>query len=123
MSIADRPGLAVGGCGRCAGRGGISFTTIASGAAPVSAGFLGALLAGFAGGYFMRALRWLCDRLPDSLEGIKPILLYPMLGILIIGVFMCLVNPLLGALNHGLVAFLNSLGGVKRCSWEQFWRV
>lgn len=114
MSIADRPGLAVGVVGGALAAAGISFTTIASGAAPVSAGFLGALLVGFAGGYFMRALRWLCDRLPDSLEGIKPILLYPVLGILIIGAFMCLVNPLLGALNHGLVAFLNSLGGVSK---------
>lgn len=114
MSIADRPGLAVGFVGGALAATGTSFATLFSGADPVSAGFLGALLAGFAGGYFMRGLRVVCDRLPDSLEGIKPILLYPVLGILTIGAFMCLVNPLLGALNNGLVSFLNSMSGVSK---------
>lgn len=114
MSISDRPGLAVGFVGGALAATGTSFATLFSGADPVSAGFLGALLAGFAGGYFMRGLRIVCDRLPDSLEGIKPILLYPVLGILAIGAFMCLVNPLLGALNNGLVSFLNSLSGVSK---------
>ncbi|WP_367926254.1 fructose-specific PTS transporter subunit EIIC [uncultured Ruthenibacterium sp.] len=114
MSIADRPGLAVGFVGGALAATGISFSTILSGSTPVSAGFLGALLAGFAGGDFMKWLQILCNRMPESLEGIKPILLYPVVGILAIGAFMCLINPVLGAINHGLVTFLNSLSGVSK---------
>ncbi len=111
MSIADRPGLAVGFVGGSLAAVGTSFATIAGGTAPVPAGFLGALLAGFAGGYFMLGLRKVCGTLPNSLEGIKPILIYPLFGILFIGAFMCLINPIMSALNTGLMNFLNSMGG------------
>ncbi len=115
MSIADRPGLAVGFVGGSLAAVGTSFATILDPtAAAVPAGFLGALLAGFAGGYFMLALRKLCDKLPSSLEGIKPILIYPVVGILAMGLFMCLVNPVMGALNNGLIDFLNGLGGTRK---------
>lgn len=115
MSIADRPGLAVGFVGGSLAAAGTSFATILDpNTAAIPAGFLGALLAGFVGGYFMMGLRKVCDKLPDSLEGIKPILLYPVIGVLFMGLFMCLVNPIMGAINNGLIAFLNSLGGTSK---------
>ena len=115
MSIADRPGLAVGFVGGSLAAAGTSFATILDpNTAAIPAGFLGALLAGFVGGYFMLGLRKVCDKLPDSLEGIKPILLYPVIGVLFMGLFMCLVNHLMGAINNGLIAFLNSLGGTSK---------
>ncbi len=115
MSIADRPGLAVGFVGGSLAAAGTSFATILDpNTAAIPAGFLGALLAGFVGGYFMLGLRKVCDKLPDSLEGIKPILLYPVIGVLFMGLFMCLVNPLMGAINNGLIDFLNSLGGTSK---------
>ena len=115
MSIADRPGLAVGFVGGSLAAAGTSFATILDpNTAAIPAGFLGALLAGFVGGYFMLGLRKVCDKLPDSLEGIKPILLYPVIGVLFMSLFMCLVNPIMGAINNGLIAFLNSLGGTSK---------
>lgn len=115
MSIADRPGLAVGFVGGSLAAAGTSFATILDpNTAAIPAGFLGALLAGFVGGYFMLGLRKVCDKLPDSLEGIKPILLYPVIGVLFMGLFMCLVNPIMGAINNGLIGFLNSLGGTSK---------
>lgn len=115
MSIADRPGLAVGFVGGSLAAAGTSFATILDpNTAAIPAGFLGALLAGFVGGYFMLGLRKVCDKLPDSLEGIKPILLYPVIGVLFMGLFMCLVNPIMGAINNGLISFLNSLGGTSK---------
>ena len=113
-SIADRPGLAVGFVGGFLASAGTSFWTITGAAAAIPAGFLGALLAGFVGGYFMLLLRKVCDRFPRSLEGIKPILVYPVIGVLFIGGFMCLVNPVMGFINNGLVSFLGSLGGSSR---------
>lgn len=77
MSIADRPGLAVG----------------------------------FVGGYIMVLLRKLFDKLPSALEGLKPILLFPVCGILIMGVVMIAVNPVVGAINTGLNNFLSSMSG------------
>ena len=88
--------------------------TIAGTADPVSSGFLGALLAGFVGGYFMLAFEKLCEKLPHSLEGIKPILLYPVVGVLFMGLFMCAFGPIVGALNTGLTSFLSSLGGTSK---------
>ena len=115
MSIADRPGLAVGFVGGSLAAVGTSFATILDpSAAAIPAGFLGALLAGFVGGYFMLGLRKVCDKLPDSLEGIKPILLYPVIGVLFMGLFMCLVNPIMGAINNGLITFRTSLGGTSK---------
>lgn len=115
MSIADRPGLVVGFVGGSLAAAGTSFATIVNpDTAAIPAGFLGALLAGFVGGYFMLGLRKVCDKLPNSLEGIKPILLYPVLGVLFMGTFMCLVNPIMGALNTGLTDFLAGLGGTSK---------
>ena len=112
-SIADRPGLAVGFVGGYLASVGTSFWTIAGGAEAIPAGFLGALLAGFVGGWFMLGLRKACDKMPRSLEGIKPILLYPLAGILFMGAFICLVNPVMAFINTGLTNFLNSLGNTR----------
>ena len=76
----------------------------------VSAGFLGALIAGFAGGYLMLGMRKVCDKLPRALEGLKPILIYPVVGLLIIGLFMCLINPIVGAINTALYSGLEAMG-------------
>ncbi len=98
MSIGDRPALAVGFVGgMLANTGG--------------AGFLGALLAGFAAGYLVLGLKKVFTKLPASLEGIKPILIYPFFGILLIGALMVFViNPPVAALNAALSAGLNSMG-------------
>ena len=111
MSIADRPGLAVGFVGGSIAAAGSNFAALFNPeAAVVSSGFLGALLAGFAGGYLTKGLEKTCDRLPDSLEGIKPVLIYPLLGILGIGVIMFAVNPIMGSINTGMANMLNGLG-------------
>ena len=111
MSIADRPGLAVGFVGGSIAAAGYSFAALSNPeAAVVSSGFLGALLAGFAGGYLTKGIEKACDILPASLEGIKPVLLYPLLGILGIGAIMFAVNPLMGSINTGMANFLNGLG-------------
>nr|WP_325184534.1 fructose-specific PTS transporter subunit EIIC [uncultured Oscillibacter sp.] len=112
QSIADRPGLMVGFVGGSLAATGATFAYFADPTVPiVPAGFLGGLLAGFVGGWFMKWLRRLCDKLPASLEGLKPILIYPVAGLLFIGAFMCLVNPLVGMINNALIAALNSMGG------------
>ena len=112
QSIADRPGLMVGFVGGSLAATGATFAYFADPTVPiVPAGFLGGLLAGFVGGLFMKWLRRLCDRLPASLEGLKPILIYPVAGLLFIGAFMCLVNPVVGMINNALIAALNSMGG------------
>ncbi len=108
MSIADRPGLAIGFVGGALAASGMTFSEPGG---AVSAGFLGALLAGFAGGYMMRGLQKVCSKLPNSLEGIKPVLIYPVVGILLMGIFMCAVNPFVAILNTGLTNTLNSMGG------------
>lgn len=108
MSIADRPGLMVGFVGGALAVSGATFAS-PSGTA-VSAGFLGALIAGFAGGYLMLGMRKICDKLPRALEGLKPILIYPVVGLLIIGLFMCLVNPIVGAINTALYSGLEAMG-------------
>jgi len=98
MSIGDRPALAVGFVGGALANSGGS-------------GFLGALLAGFIAGYVVLGLKKLFDYLPDSLEGLKPTLLYPVLGILLIGVIITyIVNPPVGALNNLMTNALNSMG-------------
>lgn len=99
MSIADRPGLAVGFVGGAIAANGTS-------------GFLGALVAGFLAGYTIKLLKKLFDKLPESLEGIKPVLLYPLLGIFIVGVVMVyLVEPPIGALNTMMNNGLNGMSG------------
>ena len=98
MSIGDRPALAVGFVGGMLANAGGS-------------GFLGALAAGFIAGYLMVGLKRLFSNLPQSLEGLKPVLLYPFLGILLIGaIIIFIVNPPVGALNNGITNLLNSMG-------------
>ena len=111
QSIADRPGLAVGFVGGALASAGYSFAWLANPDAPlVGGGFLGALLAGFVGGYLTLFLERACDKLPDSLEGIKPVLIYPLVGIFMIGLVMFAVNPLMAAINVGISNFLNGMG-------------
>ena len=111
-SIADRPGLLVGFVGGALAASGNTFAS--PGGGDVSAGFLGALLAGFAGGYFMKWFSGLCDKIvPASLEGMKPMLIYPLAGLGTIALVMCAINPAMGAINTGIANFLSSLGDAK----------
>ena len=112
MSIADRPGLAVGMVAGMVAKMGCTFANPAGG--DVNAGFLGALFAGFAGGYLVLGLKKIFSRLPKSLEGIKPVLLYPVLGIFVAAVMTTLINPYMGMINDGLTHFLNGMGGASR---------
>lgn len=99
MSIADRPGLAVGFVGGSIAANGTS-------------GFLGALVAGFVAGYIVNLLKKIFSKLPESLDGVKPVLLYPLLGIFLIGVIMqFVVKPPIGALNTAINNGLNGLNG------------
>jgi PTS system fructose-specific IIC component len=112
MSIADRPGLAVGFVSGIAAKAGMTFSNPDGGA--VNAGFLGALFAGFAAGYLVLELKKLFSKLPKSLEGIKPVLLYPVLGIFLGAVATTFINPYMGMINDGLTGFLNGMGGASR---------
>lgn len=112
MSIADRPGLAVGLVAGLIAKMGSTFANPAGG--DVNAGFLGALFAGFVGGYIVLGLRKLFEKLPKSLEGIKPVLLYPVIGIFLAAVVTTFVNPYMGMINDGLTHFLNGMGGTSR---------
>lgn len=107
MSIANRPGLLVGFVGGYLATLGSTF---AAPGGDIPSGFLGALVAGFVGGYVMLGIEKLCDKLPHSLEGIKPVLIYPILGLLFIGLFMCAINPVMGWLNTMLNNGLQMLG-------------
>lgn len=110
MSIADRPGLAVGFVGGILAVQGTTFASLTDSTVTlVSSGFLGALIAGFAGGYIVLGLKKLCSYLPQSIEGIKTILLYPVFGIMLIGAFMLLINPYVGAINTGINNYLSSM--------------
>ncbi len=108
MSIADRPGLLIGFVGGSLASIGATFT---SPGGDISAGFLGALVAGFLGGYLMVGLEKICEKLPKALEGIKPVLIYPVVGLLLIGVIMCAIDPFVAMINSGLTNGLNSMGG------------
>lgn len=109
MSIADRPGLVVGFVGGYIASVGATFSDpFAENTIP--AGFLGALFAGFVGGYIVLGLKKLCDYLPDALEGIKPVLIYPLAGTFMIGIIMCAIDPAVAWLNSGLSSFLSSMG-------------
>lgn len=112
MSIADRPGLAVGLVAGLIAKMGSTFANPAGG--DVNAGFLGALFAGFAGGYIVLGLKKLFSKLPKSLEGIKPVLLYPVIGIFLAAVVTTFINPYMGMINDGLTHFLNGMGGTSR---------
>lgn len=102
MSIADRPGLVAGFVGGLlANQGG--------------SGFLGALIAGFAAGYLVLLVKKLVSGLPHALEGTKPVLFYPVLGVLFIGLAITFViNPPVSALNHWLMDSLQSMGTTSR---------
>ena len=98
MAIGDRPALALGLVGGMMAANGKS-------------GFLGALLAGFAAGYIILGLRKLCDKLPEALEKIAPVLIYPVAGILIMGLLMTfVVEPVMGGINTGLNNALTGMG-------------
>lgn len=98
MAIGDRPALALGLVGGMMAANGKS-------------GFLGALLAGFAAGYIILGLRKLCDKLPEALEKIAPVLIYPVVGILIMGLLMTfIVEPVMGGINTGLNNALTGMG-------------
>lgn len=115
MSIADRPGLAVGFVGGILAVQGTTFELLTNGDITlVSSGFLGALIAGFVGGYIVLGLKKLCSYLPDSIEGIKTILLYPVFGILLIGTFMLLINPYVAAINTAINDYLSSMSNTNK---------
>ena len=102
MAIGDRPALALGLVGGMMAASGKS-------------GFLGALLAGFAAGYIIVLLRKICDKLPEALEKIAPVLIYPVVGILVIGLGMTfIVEPVMGGINTGLNSFLAGMGSTSR---------
>ena len=131
-SIADRPGLAVGFVGGLlaangnavlqwvnadgqsmtyTGLNGFIQNTVFGAQGNTVSGFLGALVAGFVAGYIVLALKKAFSKLPQSMDGIKPTLLYPVLGILIMGTLMLLVfNPIIGVVNTALANFLNAMG-------------
>ena len=106
-SIADRPGFLVGLVGGYLATTGSTFSNISG---DVPSGFLGALLAGFVGGFLMLGLEKLCDKMPKALNGIKPVLIYPLVGLGVIAVIMCAINPIMGALNEGLANLLAGMG-------------
>ena len=106
MSIADRPGLLVGIVGGALAAAGNTFANPAAVDA-IPSGFLGALLAGFVAGWLLKMLEKACDNLPHALEGIKPILIYPLAGLGIVAVMMCAVNPIMGVINEGMKNAVN----------------
>lgn len=130
-SIADRPGLAVGFTGGLLAAngnavlakyvfaneslGGFSkfisnFAFVGENGGNTVSGFLGGIVAGFVAGFIVLGLKKLCSKLPDSLEGIKPTLIYPLVGIFLIGILMTMVfNPLIGLINTGLSNMLTSI--------------
>ncbi|MBO4562198.1 MAG: PTS sugar transporter subunit IIA [Clostridia bacterium] len=119
MSIADRPGLLVGIVGGYLASTGATFADpFAASATP--SGFLGALLAGFLAGWLIKMFMKLCDKLPKALEGLKPVLIYPLAGLGIVAVMMCAVNPIMGVINNALSSGLlwlnqHNLGVVLGC--------
>lgn len=99
MAIGDRPALALGFVGGMMAANGTS-------------GFLGALVAGFTAGYVILGLRKVCSRLPQAIEKIAPVLIYPVVGILIMGIFMTFaVEPVMGGINTALNNGLKAMGG------------
>lgn len=102
MAIGDRPALALGFVGGMLAANGKS-------------GFLGALAAGFLAGYLILGLRKICDKLPDAIENLAPVLIYPVVGILIMGLAMnFVVEPIMGGINTGLNNFLSGMGDSSR---------
>lgn len=110
MSIVDRPGLAVGFAGGLLAKSGATFLDPSAAKVAATPGFLGALLYGFVAGYIILLLKKLFKGLPKSLEGVKPILLYPLLGVFCMAVFASAINPLMSIINQALTNFLSGLG-------------
>ncbi len=115
MSIADRPGLLPGIVGGYIAANGFTFKSLIDnknlvGDGGAVSGFLGALFAGFIAGLLMLVLKKAFEWMPKSMDGIKPVFIYPLLGTLLIGLVMLLVNPVVGLLNNGLSTFLTNLG-------------
>ena len=107
MSIADRPGLAVGFVGGYLAK--VGATWAAPTGQDVSAGFLGALLAGFVAGFIVNWLKKATSKFPASLDGIRPMLIYPLIGAALMAVVMCTIDPVMIAINNGISTFLNFL--------------
>ncbi|MBQ7670579.1 MAG: PTS sugar transporter subunit IIA [Clostridia bacterium] len=113
MSIGDRPALLPGIVGGYLATTGATITMPTGNDAAVS-GFLGALLAGFMAGIIVLLLKKGFNWLPKAMDGIKPVFIYPLLGTLLIGLFMLLVNPVVGLLNNGLSDLLSNLGNTSK---------
>ena len=112
MSIADRPGLLVGFVGGALAAKGTAFEFILKAfniEGSTVSGFLGALLAGFVAGWLLKMLMKACDYLPRALDGIKPVLIYPLCGLGIVGVMMCAINPFVGWLNGKLAEGIGAM--------------
>ncbi len=119
QSIADRPGLLPGIVGGVFAANGYTFQAFIEnkdlvGDGSAVSGFLGALLAGFVAGLLVNLLKKAFSWMPKSMDGIKPVFIYPLLGTLLMGIFMCLVNPVVGIINTGVSNFLSSLGDTSR---------
>lgn len=108
-AIADLPALAVGVVGGYMAKIGSTWAEPAGNAAGISAGFIGALIAGFAAGYVIKLLELCFRKMPKNLEGLKPMLLYPLCGVALIGVIMCTIDPLMILINTGFAKFLTFL--------------
>lgn len=119
QSIADRPGLLPGIVGGLFAANGFTFKAFIANQGLVGddkavSGFLGALLAGFIAGVLVNGLKKAFSWLPKSMDGIKPVFIYPLLGTLLIGVVMCVLNPVVGVVNTALSNGLSSLGETSR---------
>lgn len=112
MSIADRPGLAVGFVSGLVAKYGTTFLNPAGG--EVNAGFLGALFAGFAAGYIVKLLEKATKKMPQSLNSLRPMMIYPVFGILLGAAVTTLINPVVGSINDALNNFLISLNGTSK---------
>lgn len=118
-SIADRPGLLPGMLGGMIAANGYTFPAFfenndIKGDGSAVSGFLGALLAGFLAGIVINLLKKAFSWIPEAMDGIKPVFLYPLFGAFIVGAIMCLINPAIGALNTMLANFLSSMGSVSK---------
>ncbi len=112
MSIADRPGLMVGFVGGSIASAGTTFAScFDSEIAVISGGFLGALFAGFVAGYLVLLLKKITEKLPQAMDGLRPMLIYPVIGVFGISMIMFAVNPFFSWINSLLSTALNSLGG------------
>ena len=112
ISIAGEPALAVGFAGGVLAMNGTNFTGLLNCQVDgVSGGFLAALLAGFVAGYVVLFLKKITEKLPKSVSGLRPMLIYPLGGVFVMGVFMCGINPVMGIINDFITNWLNSLGG------------